>query len=223
MKKALVTGLLVSALIAAFPGAQASAGKAAKPTVVATDDAGDWGAAAGAPAQIGDALGQELTSAAFSSDGKNLNLIIGLNSLPPWGGMPEVSRYNWDFTVDGTAFQATGGFTELLRGTCNPLHTGECPPPQATAPGTWFIRQGPCTVGSDCFVVARTVATFDAASATITVPIPLSVLKAKPGSKVGPGATTFGGSVYAAPAALISVNSLPADIIIITKTYTIPK
>ena len=222
MKKALVVGLLVSALIAAFPGAQVSA-KAPKATVLATDPADDWGAGAGVPAPIGDFLGQELVSASMSGDSKTLNLIFGLNSLPPWGGIPESSRYNWDFTENGTAYQATGGFTEFLRGTCNPLHTGECPPPQATAPGTFFIRQGPCTVGADCFVVGRVVATFDPAEATVTVPIPLSVIKAKPGAKIGPASSTLGGGVYTAPAAMVSQAAFPNDQIMVLKTYTIPK
>ena len=44
--------------------------------------------------------------------------------------------------------------------------------------------------------------------------------RAKPGSKIGPGASTFGGTIYAAPAAMVSNASLPADILIVTKSYT---
>ena len=217
-------GILTCVLVAlAIPAGPAAA--APKPTVLATDPADDWGSNAESGLQpVGDFLGQELVGASISmADKKTINFIISVNSLPPWGGMPEISRYNWDFTVDGDAYQLTGGFTEYLRGICNPLHTDSCPPPRDPGPQAFFLRQGPCTVGADCFLLATVNATFDPGAGTITIPVPLEVVKAKPGSKIGPGVSTLGGSVYAAPAALVSYGDLPNDTMTILKSYTIPR
>lgn len=221
-----LSGLLIIGLVGALsaPLGVASA-KSKKPMVVGKDDAADWGANVDPTiAPIGDALGQELVGAAIGmGDAKTLNLIFQLNSLPPWGGIPESSRYNWDLVVNGKAYQVTGAFTEFIRGTCNPLHTDSCPPPQNPGTTPFFVRQGSCLVGEDCHVVGIVSATFDPATATITVPIPLKLIKAKAGSKIGPGVSSLGGTIYAAPALLVSQASLPHDTMIATKTYVVPK
>ena len=219
-----VSALLVVGLVAVLPGSMGTAAaKKGGPVVLATDPADDWGTNAGVPAAFGDALGQELVEASIGAEGKNINFIIKVNSLPPWGGIPEASRYNWDFMVDGNAWQLTGGFTEYLRGTCNPLHTDSCPPPQDPGQTPFMLRSGPCLVGEDCFLHAIYTSTFDPAEGTITIPVPMADIKAKPGSKVGPGASTFGGTIYAAPAAMVNNASLPADILIVTKSYKVPR
>jgi hypothetical protein len=221
-----LAALMILGLVGALsaPLGVASA-KSYKPMVVGKDDAADWGANVDPTiAPIGDALGQELVGAAIGmADAKTVNFIIKVNSLPPWGGMPESSRYNWDFTVNGTAYQATGAFTEFIRGTCNPLHTDSCPPPQNPGTTPFFVRQGSCVVGEDCHVLGIVSATFDPATASITIPVPLKLIKAKPGSKIGPGASTLGGSIYAAPALLVSSPAAPADTMIVTKTYVVSK
>lgn len=225
VRSALAVGLIV-ALVSVLGGSAAPVAAKGKggPTVLATDPADDWGSNAGVPAPLGDVLAQEITEAAMHSDGKNVHFIIKLNSLPPNGGVPEISRYNWDFTVNGTAYQLTGGWTEFLRGICNPLITsGGCPPPQNPGLQPFFLRQGPCTVGADCALLGTFQATFDAAAATITIPVPFTAIKAKPGAKIGPGASTFGGAIYAAPAVVVSSTAAPADTVIVTKSYTIPK
>lgn len=224
--KAAISVLLVVGLVGMLLGSMGSAAAKAKkagPMVVGTDPADDWGSNAGVPAAPGDALGQELVEAAIGADGKTVNFVITVNSLPPWGGIPEITRYNWDFMVNGNPFQLTGGFTEYLRGTCNPLHTGACPPPQDPGSTPFMLRTGPCLVGEDCFLHAIYSATFDPATGSITIPVPMADIKAKPGSKIAPGASTFGGTIYAAPAAMVSSTAAPADIMIITKTYTVPK
>jgi hypothetical protein len=222
-----LSALLIVALVGALPasfGSAAAKGKKSGALVVGTDPDNDWGTNAGVPAEIGDGIGQELVEASLGmADAKTVNFIFKLKSLPPWGGMPEVSRYNWDFNVDGDAFQLTGGFTEYLRGVCNPLQTGSCPPPQDPGSTPFFLRQGPCTVGAECFLLGITHATFDPATATITVPVPLALIKAKPGSKINPGASSFGPSIYTAPAAMVSNASLPSDTLTVTGIYTIPK
>jgi len=218
----LLAGILLLGLLA--PASTAAAKKKGGPQVVGTDEI-DWGTNAGAGdlGPLGDALGQELIEASIGmADAKTVNFIIKVNSLPPNGGTPEISRYNWDFTINGDAFQLTGAWTEYLRGVCNPLHTGACPPPSDPGTQPFFLRQGPCTVGADCVVLATIQAVFDPAEGTITIPVPLEAVKGKPGSKIGPGVSTFGGTIYAAPAAVVSYASAPADTMIVDKTFVVP-
>jgi hypothetical protein len=105
--KAALSLLLLGALTAALllPHGTAAA-KGRKPLTVGKDAKGDWGENAGAPelAPLGAALGQDLVSAAIGiGKKKTINFIIKVTSLPPVGGTPEATRYNWDFTVDGKA------------------------------------------------------------------------------------------------------------------------
>lgn len=227
----LLVVVLVAALVAPAGSVAAKAKKKKKsgPMVVGTDDAADWGSNVDPNLQpFGDALGQELVEASIGmADAKTVNLILKLNSLPPWGGIPESTRYGWDISVDGTAFGLSGAFTEVVRGICNPLITDPACPPNVGDPAQlldapFFIRTGPCLVGADCAVVAVINSTFDPAEATITIPIPLEVLEAKPGSKIAPGAGPFGGTIYAAPALLVSSTALPIDTMMVTKTFTVP-
>ena len=213
--------LVLTALVAPMGTATA----APKPMVVGTDDDGDWGANVDATlAPLGGPLGQELLEASIGmADAKTVNFVIKVAMLPPTGGVPEASRYNWDFTVNGNAFQLTGGFTEFIRGVCNPLHTNSCPPPQNPGMQPFFLRQGPCTVPNECNVLGIMHATFDTSTGTITIPVPLELLKGKPGAKIGPASSTFGGGIYAAPAVLVSSASLPSDNMIVTKTFVVPK
>lgn len=224
--RSVVTTAVVSILLVGVlaPGS-AVAKKNAGPTVVGTDDVADWGVNADAAlTPLGGPLGQELLEASIGmADAKTVNFIIKVASLPPTGGIPESSRYNWDFTMNGTAYQLTGAFTDYLRGVCNPLHTNACPPPQDPGQQPFFLRQGPCTVGAECILLDTFNATFDAAEATITIPVPLAAIKAKAGSKIGPGTSTLGGSVYAAPAAMVSNATFPNDTMTVLKTFVVPK
>ena len=220
-------GCVLGAFVVPATTAAAAKKKAKGPVVVATDPADDWGQAAGAPAPPGTALGMELVEAAIglSSDKKAIDFILKLNG-PTGGGTPESVRYGWDFTVDGNAFMLAGGRTELLRGMCNPLTTDPACPPNVGDPAKltnfpFFVRSGSCTVGADCKVHGVVNATFDATAATITIPVPLELVSAKIGSKVGPMAGTFG-AIYAAPGVLVTQNALPHDSIpMVTKTVVL--
>jgi hypothetical protein len=227
---ALATSLLALMIVPGLPGvAQGKKKKPAGPVVVATDDPADWGANVDptiAPAGV--PLGMEILEASIglSEDKKDIHFIIKLAG-PTAGGVPELVRYGWEFTVDGKAFQLNGGRTELVRGMCNPLHTEPaCPPnvgdPAALANFPFFVRSGACSVGAECVVHAWVNATFDVAESTITIPVPLEVVDAKLGSKIGPMGGLFG-AIYAAPGAVITTNGLPHDAIMVTKTIKLPK
>ena len=86
----------------------------------------------------------------------------------------------------------------------------------------FFIRQGPCTVGAECHVLGIVQANFDTGAGTITIPVPMELVEAKPGSKIAPGATAFGGTIYAAPAVLVTNASVPMDLMTLTGTFVVP-
>lgn len=224
-----MTAVLAASLAAAGPSSAASKkkkAKKAKAVTVGTDAAGDWGANVdGGVAPLADALGQDLVKASIEkADKKTLNFIIEVAALPPTGGVPEFSRYNWDFTVNGSPIQMSGGFTEYLRGTCNPTYNPTiCPPPRDPGEAPFFLRTGGCLVGGACEEIGLVHAKFDAAKATITIPVPLKMIKAKPGSKIGPAASAYGPAIYAAPGAFIGNAALPNDTLLVAKTYKVSR
>ena len=222
-----IAAATVALAVSSF-GSTASAG-AAKPVLVGTDPAGDWGAGVDPTlAPVGDALGQDLVGASISGDAKTLNFVISLNSLPPSGGVPEISRYTWDFNVGKEYTELDGKFTNYSRGACDPT-ANSCPPPRD--PGMQpFVVRGNCGVASDtgtsvttCEEIGIVQATFDAAEGTITIPVPAALIKAKPGSKITPATNIFGGSISAAPSAFFTSSAMPIDTLVVTKTFTVPR
>lgn len=198
------------------------------PVVVGVDDAGDWGANVDPQlGPIGNALGMDLVGAEIGPGEKgHLNFVIKLNSLPAPGGTPEIARYSWDFNVDGEAVELDGKFTNYSRGICDPT-SGQCPPPRDPGQQPFFVR-GNCGVveGTNvttCEELGIVKATFDAAKATITIPVPAELINAKPGSKITGGTGLFGGTIEAAPAAFLTSGNFPADSLITTVEYVVPK
>lgn len=230
MKKFLslaLIGLLAGSLLAPANAAKKPKG----PVVVGTDAAGDWGSNTDPGiAPLGDVLGQDMVGAeiGLAEDKKTLNFVIKLNALPPTGGMPEFSRYTWDFTVDGEERELDGKFTNYSRGACDPT-SGQCPPPRDPGMQPFLVR-GNCAVDNTtpvaltlCEELAKVQALFDAAAGTITIPVPLDALGAKPGSKIAGAPGTFGGTISAAPAAFITNGTMPMDLLTTTKTYVVPR
>lgn len=231
MKKLLVTVVVALAIAALLvPAATAKPKKKGGPAVVATDAADDWGGNVDATlAPVGGALGQELTEASITmGDDKTVNFIIKVTGLPPTGGIPEFARYSWDFTVNGDAFGMSGNFTDYARGICYPAHTNTCPPPKDPGMQPFYVRQGPCTIGTgglgECNLVATAKGTFDTATGTITIAVPADAIGAKPGAKIGPGVNSvFGATIYASPSAVTAFNAGPHDTMTATGTYKVPK
>lgn len=227
MSLALVAGMLLSPIGVA----EAKKKKKSGPVVVGKDPAGDWGANADPNiAPLGDVFGQDLVSATIEmADAKTVNFIIGLNALPPSGGMPEASRYTWDFAVDGNdPLEIDGKFTNYSRGACDPT-SGQCPPPRDPGMQPFLVR-GNCaptdlvaTTFTICEELAQVQAVFDAAAGTITIPVPLAAIDAKPGSKIAGAIGTFSTTVNAAPSAFATYGTFPMDGLITTKVFTVPK
>jgi hypothetical protein len=227
--KAALSLLLLGSLTALllFPSGPAAAKKRrAKTVTVGKDATGDWGENAGAPglAPLGAALGQDLVSASVGmGKKKTVNFIIKVTSLPPVGGTPEVTRYNWDFTVNGKGLELDGKFSNYTRGACDPT-SGQCPPPRDPGSAPFFIRGNCETVGTTvvCEELGIVHAKFNAAKGTITIPVPMKLIKAKSGSKIAGGVSDFGGSVAAAASAFVTPFAAPNDTLTVTKTFRIP-
>lgn len=227
----LVTLALTAALAAAFavPGT-ASAGKKSGPVVVGKDDAGDWGANVDPTiGPVGAAFGMDLTEATITmADKATVNFIIKLASLPPSGGVPEGVRYTWDFSVNGKQLELDGKFSNYSRGACDPT-SGQCPPPRD--PGLQpFLLRGTCAPNPTvtnlvvCEELGVVKAIFDSAAGTITIPVPLAMMSAKPGTKIEPATNpTFGASVNAIPSAFVSSGNMPFDALTATVAFTVPK
>ena len=228
---AALVALVVAALIAPTGVAAAKGGKGkSQLTAVSTDADNDWGTNADpALAGFGEHLGQELIGGAIGmADKKTVNFVFQMKALPPWGGWPEFSRYTWDFTVGKETFEIDGKFTNYSRGACDPT-SGQCPPPRDPGMQPFLVR-GKCHVEAlqvtnftICEEVAKVQGVFDAAAGTITVPVPLAAIGAKPGSKIGPGQGTFGAPISAAPAVFATFDNWPMDTAQVTKTFVVPR
>lgn len=225
---AVVLSGLVAASLLAVPASAGKGKKASGPQVVGEDPADDWGSnsAAGSDlSPLGDALGQDLTSAAIAMNGKDkIDFIIGLNSLPPSGGAPEITRYIWDLNVDGDFVELDGKFTNYSRGVCDPT-SGQCPPPRDPGQQPFFVR-GNCgavegTSVTTCEELGIVQGVFDAAKATITITVPMELIGAKPGSKINPDANIFGGTIAAAPSTFLTSAAAPMDTLAVTKSFVV--
>ena len=224
---------IVCAFVAGLLTTAVHADEAAMSVVVGADPADDW-EAADVPNEkaVGDALAQELVQARIGmADSKTVNFIIVLKSLPSTGGVPEFTRYTWEMLVDSDGemtlsdgIRLDGKFTNYHGegGTCDPW-TGGCPPPRD--PG-----MAPFLVYSDCDPDAPTVCTeegivrasFDVDEARITIPVPLKMLGARPGSEIVTANSFFGG-IMAMPAAYGSLRRGPSDQMFPRKPFVIPR
>ena len=225
----LATCALVASVLVAPTVAEAAPKKSPKPKpplVVGTDPEGDWGCNQNCSASdLGTELGQDLLEASIGMpDPATLNFTIKVAKLPSQGGVPEASRYTWEFFVDDTAVQMSGAFTEYLRGTCNPTYNPLiCPPPRDPGEAPFFLRVGGCTVGGPCEEIGLVNGKFDPATGTITVPVPLEMIGAKPKTVITPNESLFDGAIYAAPAAVVTSAYMPADSLTVTERFVVPK
>ena len=227
MTRSKILLVLLAAMCIAPQTASVAGAKAPKTMVVGTDVATDWGTNVEPGLQpLGQALGQELVEASIGmADKATVNFIIKTAFLPPSGGTPEISRYVWSFTVDGDYRELDGKFTNYSRGACDPT-SGQCPPPRD--PGLYpFLLRGNCRTEQViiCDELGVVHATFDAASSTITIPVPLELMGAKLGSKIGPAISGGGysGNIFSTPTAFYSLGNFPHDGLTVLKTYTVPK
>ncbi|HEX2058030.1 MAG TPA: hypothetical protein VHI71_06635 [Actinomycetota bacterium] len=226
----ILAAVMGAALLAgAAIGGSAQAAKPKGPVVVGTDASNDWGSNRDPQlAPIGGALGMELVEAAIErADATTLNFHIKVAGLPPGGGVPEFVRYVLTMTVDGTLLQLDGKFLNYTRGACDPT-AGTCPPPRDPGSAPFMVR-GNCTDNGGAAVTCEEIGlvngSFDSATGTITVPVPLELLGAKPGSVIAHGmqpGSNFQG-VWAIPSAWASQGDMPLDEMLISKPYKVTR
>ena len=166
----------------------------AKPVTLWEDGAGDaaiQGQVPGSPA------GWDLTSGTIEKKGTDLLFTVTHAEMPPIGSGPEAARFLWNFSVDGEPYRltvksgdigkpdvASGQTTERVGRADVAGHfrlEGECASTPA-AGGLSFVN---------CPPLAYLAGTFDAATMSFTVVVPLADIKAKTGSLIGPGGSNI--------------------------------
>jgi hypothetical protein len=212
---------MIAAMLAPMAGARADA------TLVGEDPRGDWGAAVDPTiGPIGDALGADLITAAIdASDANVVKFVIGVTQLPAPGGTPEAVRYNWSMKVDRKHIELDGKFTNYSRGICDPT-AGSCPPPRDPGMSPFFVRGNCAVVGSvnQCTELGIVQASFDAAAATITIPVPLSMLGVTTCTDITPDVNTSfpDASLVSMESAFVSTNDAPVDYLDVDEEMAIP-
>ncbi|MFN2525630.1 MAG: hypothetical protein ABR505_05120 [Actinomycetota bacterium] len=226
MKRAFAVSLTIAILGVICIGGPGPAGAKSKLVVVGKDKPGDWGDTIGPEvAPLGDILGQDLIEAAIGmADPETVNFVIKVTSLPPTDGVPEFTRYTWEMNIDGKLLVLDGKFTDYTRATCDPS-AGNCPPPRNPGPQPFLVR-GDCETDASglvsCTERGIVKGIFDASAGTITIPVPIDLLEAKPGSTIK-SATIIFGSVTAQPAVRGSYTGFPFDRLIVSKAFVVPR
>lgn len=233
MRNRRFVALALAALVAAafaMPSAATAAKKKSGPVVVGTDDAGDFTGYDGDPAfaPLGDVLGADLVKTSIhKADKETLHFIIEVNSLET---VPELVRYIWGINVDGEYAEFDGKYTNYSRGACDPT-SGQCPPPRDPGEQPFMVRANCGDAGTGNLTVCEEVGIvqgiFDTTANTITIPVPMEMINAKPKSKITAGLSDFssqaGGNVLAMMSAFFTQSNWPGDAMHTTKTYVVPK
>jgi len=184
MKKLIVLALAGGLLVGGLASAQA------KPTAVFTDAAGDADLGQGLPQSLPG--GWDLAQGAIERKGTNIEFTVTHHDMPPFGSMPEATRFLWNFNVGKTPFRLTVKSADIGK------------PDLATQTGTerigridingHFRLEGECATDStlpvgfvNCPVVGYYDGHFDPATKSFTAIIPMKDLKAKPGSTIVQG------------------------------------
>ena len=185
MRRLIALVLAGGLLIAAMGPVQA------KPTQVWEDAAGDAGNQdSGVPGV--DQLGYDLVGGAIEKKGKNLNFVVTHAAQLPIGTGHEATRFMWAFNVGKGSFRITAKMVDI--GKPNPMtQDGADRIGKANAQG--FAKlEGDCATTAtpaanaiNCATLAEIPVTFDAAAKTITVEVPMKLVKAKKGSVITGG------------------------------------
>lgn len=220
MKKLIAT-LITGGLIF---GAMAVANAA--PTKVFTDASGDATVEGNSPANLPG--GWDITEGAIERKGANIEFTVTHGDMPPFGSMPEATRFIWNFTVGKTPLRLTvksvdigkpdvaaGQTTERVGRVDLQGHfrlEGEC----VTEPGVGisFVN---------CPPLGYFDGSFDPASMSFTAIIPMKALKAKPGSVIGPGAEQICTICWVSHYAERSLSLTVIDEAVQSGTYKIPR
>ena len=181
--------LLVTMLVAARAG---NAG--AKATTVFEDPVGDAGLSSQSqPVPGADQAGFDIVSGSIEKVKSDLNFTVTHAAMPPSGALPEGFRLMWHFSVDGKQYRFTIKSADI--GKPDPLSgpNGQERLGQLYLEGAFRLEtfEDGQTVGTLTMPVYTVVAmldgVFDPAAGTVTVTLPMKVVKAKKGSAIAGG------------------------------------
>jgi hypothetical protein len=223
--------LMAVALAAGLVAGLVTAAEAGKPKTVWEDEKGDADNAQGLGMSIPG--GFDLVSGEIARKKKNLEFTAIHADMPPFGSMPEAFRFLWSFSVGDTTYRLTVKSVDIGKPDVSQGQTtervgrvdlmghfrleGEC---GTTSMGINFIN---------CKPLEYLEGTWDPASTSFTVIVPLKSIKAKPGSLIGPGA---GDAIAICDAQVVWVSHYAErslspttciDTAVQTGTYKVPK
>ena len=194
-----------------------------------TDESGDADNGQGLGASIPG--GFDLVGGGILQKGKNLEFVVTHADMPPSGSLPEGFRFLWSFGVGKGEFRVTAksadiGKPDVLQGQTNE-RVG-----RVDLMGH-FRLEGDCgseTVGAlnavNCKPLAYLDGSFDPATKSFTVVVPLKSIKAKKGSVVRPGAgesTTICAAqiCWVSHTAERSLNATLIDTAVVSKSFKV--
>lgn len=201
--------------------------EAAKPVTVWEDATGD--------ADMGQGLGQsipagfDLVSGSLVKNGDNLEFTVTHADMPPSGSFPEAARFLWNFMVGKTPYRLTVKSVDIGK---PDVVGGQTTDRIGRADVTGHFRlEGECVTDSslplgrvNCPPLAYLEGSFDPAAMSFTVVVPLSEIKAKVGTVIGPGPDQICTICWVSHLAERSVSpSTVIDSAAQLKSYKIPK
>ena len=220
MKKLISLALAGGLLFGVIASAQAA------PGVVMTDAAGDASLEGQAPASIPG--GWDITEGAIERKGKDILFTVTHGDMPPFGSMPEATRFLWNFSVGKTPFRLTVKSADLGKPDVVGGQTNERVG-RVDAQGH-FRLEGECQTDAslplqrvNSPVIGYFDGSFDPATMSFTAIIPMSALKAKPGSAIGPGTEQICTICWVSHYAERSLNVTVIDEAVQLKSYKIPR
>jgi hypothetical protein len=223
MKKLLSTFMAGGLLFAAATVAPAAE---VKPTVVWEDPTGD--------ADLGQGLGSsipggfDLTSGSIRRVGANLEFTVTHADMPPIGSVPEAARFLWNFNVGAAPYRITAKRADI--GKPDPLSQSGTERLGRVDANGHFRIEGECVtdntlpVGAvNCPVVGYVEGSWDPATASFTVVVPMKMIKAKPGGSIIGGGANICTICWVSHYAERSLSTTIIDSSAQTVTYKIPK
>lgn len=180
-----LSGLLLVGLLAPA--------QAAAPTQLWEDPAGDADNAQG----LGQSIpgGFDLVSGGVSRNGANLDFTVTMADMPPVGSIPEGFRFLWAFSVNNkVTYRITAKTADIGKPDALAMNGTERVG-KVDAAGH-FRLEGDCKAGEtigvlqpiNCQTLAYVTGAFDPATSSLTVTVPMKLIKAKIGSTIGVGA-----------------------------------
>jgi hypothetical protein len=166
---------------------------AAAPSKLWEDATGDADAAQG----LGQSIpgGFDLVSGGVARNGANLDFTVTMADMPPVGSIPEGFRFLWAFSVNNKiSYRITAKTADI--GKPDALAMNGTERVGKVDPQGHFRLEGNCKAGEtiavaqpiNCETLAYVTGAFDPATSSLTVSIPMKLIKAKIGSTIGPGA-----------------------------------